>query len=298
MNTLLWWMIGVLVMVIIVLFIKIHLMRKSAQEIIQAFEEKLNIDSNTLMDISSRDKYMLSLAASINTQLRQLRRQRQRYQQGNMELKDAVTNVAHDLRTPLTAICGYLDLLEGEDKSETVNRYISMISNRTEALKNLTEELFKYSVTLSFHHTSTEKVILNRELEQCLMTFYGTMEQQGISPEINISQTKVERKLNPSAISRILENIISNALKYSEGDFQVIMDENGKMFFINTASSLSSVEVGKLFDRFFTVETGRNSTGLGLSIAKVLTEEMGGHITANYENSKLMISVYFPETPL
>lgn len=298
MEIALWCVIGMLIIIMAVLLIKLHLMRKSAQEIMQSFEERLNIESNTLIDISCRDKHMLRLAAGINTQLRQLRRERQRHQQGDLELKNAVTNIAHDLRTPLTSICGYLDMLEDEDKSATVNRYISMISNRTEALKNLTEELFKYSVTVSFHDTSTETVILNHELEESLIAFYDTMDQRGIHPVISISEIKAERKLNRSAISRVFGNIISNALKYSDGDFEVTMDDNGNITFANTASALSSVEVGKLFDKFFTVETGRNSTGLGLSIAKLLTERMGGRITSDYVNQRLIISVYFSKTNL
>lgn len=84
---------------------------------------------------------MRKLAADINVQLRLLRQERHRYQQGDWELKEAVTNISHDLRTPLTAINGYLDLLEREEKSKNVQRYLSQIENRTEVLKSLTERM-------------------------------------------------------------------------------------------------------------------------------------------------------------
>ena len=105
--------------------------------------EKLITDSNTLIDISSNDKYMRHLANEINIQLRKLQAERRKFQKGDLELKNAVTNISHDLRTPLTAIYGYLDLLEQEEKSETVNRYIAVIRNRTKMLKQLMQ--FKYS---------------------------------------------------------------------------------------------------------------------------------------------------------
>ena len=118
---------GLLMIVILGLAIKIHLMQRSAEEIAVGFAEKLKIDTNTLIDISSRDRYMMALASQINQELRQLNRQRTRYQQGDLELKAAVANISHDLRTPLTAICGYLDLLEQEEKSTAVANYLNII---------------------------------------------------------------------------------------------------------------------------------------------------------------------------
>ena len=134
----LWLFISGLILVIISLFIKIHLLRKSAKEIECSFSERLLTDSNTLIDISSNDKRMRHLANEINIQLRKLRDERRKFQLGDLEVKAAMTNISHDLRTPLTAICGYLDLLEQEEKSETVNRYTAVIRNRTEMLKQLT----------------------------------------------------------------------------------------------------------------------------------------------------------------
>ena len=114
MNHLLLIIIGILLLIIFALSAKIYFLRKSTQEIAEAFRDRLTADTNTLIDISSRDPYMRKLASEINIQLRLLRKERHRYQQGDLELKEAVTNISHDLRTPLTAISGYLDLLERE----------------------------------------------------------------------------------------------------------------------------------------------------------------------------------------
>ena len=283
--------IGILLLVIFVLCAKIYLLRKSAREISEAFKDRLTADTNTLIDISSSDPYMRKLAAEINTQLRLLRRERHRYQQGDLELKEAVTNISHDLRTPLTAINGYLDLLEHEEKSETVQRYLLQIQNRTEVLKNLTEELFRYSVVTSSQELKTERMDVVRALEESLLSFYAVMQEKGIQPEIDLPQEPVYRELDAGAVSRIFSNIISNALKYSDGDLSVAMSEDGRITFTNTAPNLNAVAVGRLFDRFYTVEASRNSTGLGLSIAKVLIERMGGSISAQFQDEQLNITI-------
>ncbi len=294
MEVVLWCIISILVSVILVLLIKIYLLRKGAKEIADAFAEKLITDTNTLIDISTRDSHMRELAITINEQLRLLRKQRHKYLNGDRELKEAVTNISHDLRTPLTAICGYMDLLEREEKSEAVTRYLSLIGNRTEALKQLTEELFRYSVILSTQEDmELENVYVNSVLEESIVGFYGALTERGITPVISITEKRIEKRLNKAGLSRVFGNILNNALKYSDGDLEIVMHDDGQIIFSNSASSLNEVQVGKLFDRFFTVEAARNSNGLGLSIAKSLVEYMGGSISAQYADSILSIIIRF-----
>lgn len=291
---LLWALLGLSIIIIFILATKVSLLQKSTREICDAFSDRLTMDTNTLIDISSRDQYMRQLVASINDQLRLLRRQRQQYLNGDRELKEAVTNISHDLRTPLTAICGYLDLLEQEEKSENVTRYLTYIDNRTQALKQLTEELFRYSVIISADEAmAMESVSLNAVLEESIAAFYAALSERGITPLIHIPEKTVTRQLNKAALSRVLGNILNNALKYSDGDLEIEMKDTGSITFTNTASRLDEVQVGKLFDRFFTVEAARHSTGLGLAISKTLVEQMNGEITADYKNGRISVSISF-----
>ena len=285
--------IGILLLIIFALVTKVYFLHKSAQEIAEAFRDRLTADTNTLIDISTRDPYMRKLAADINMQLRLLRKQRHKYLTGDRELKEAVTNISHDLRTPLTAICGYLDLLEREEKSEDTARYLSLIENRVEAMKQLTEELFRYSVILSTGELVLETVCVNGVLEESIAAFYGALTSRDIQPEIHITENRIERQLNREALGRVFSNILNNALKYSDGDLAITLRDDGDIIFSNTASGLNEVQVGKLFDRFFTVEAARNSNGLGLSIAKTLVEQMGGFILAELEDKKLNIRIQF-----
>ena len=107
-------------------------------------------------------------------------------------------------------------------------------------------------------------------------------------------EEKIVRSLDAAALRRIFDNILSNAVKYSDGVLTVVLTPDGTVTFSNRASALSRVEAARLFDRFYTVETARNSTGLGLSIAKLLTEKMGGTITAEYKNERLYIRIAVP----
>ena len=288
-----WILCGVLVIIVVILATKIRIMQKSMNEICACMTEHLSSDTNQLITVSSSDKHVRNLASEIARQLTELRRQRRQYIHGDRELKEAVTNISHDLRTPLTAICGYLDLLEAEEMTDNTRRYVEQIANRTEALKALTEELFRYSVISSVSDLNYENVNVGRVLEDTLISFYGSFEQKHIKPQIAIPEEAVCRALDKSALSRIFGNIIGNAIKYSDGDFEVTMTESGEITFSNTASELSSVDVGKLFDRFYTVDSARKSTGLGLSIAKLLTERMGGSISAEYKEHVLSITLLF-----
>lgn len=297
MEMYLWILVIIMAVIIIALFVKIHFLQKAAKEIDIAFTERLITDTNTLIDISSNDRYIRHLANTINKQLRILRAERHKFQQGDIELKDAITNISHDLRTPLTAICGYLDLLEKEEKSETVEQYIEIIKNRSEMMVSLTEELFRYSVILSTrNHIAREAIAINNVLEESIAAFYSGLSERNIIPNIKMPEEKIIRMLDRAALSRVFSNVMNNVVKYSDGDLDITLYKTGEIVFTNTASGLNEIQVGKLFDRFFTVEAGRKSTGLGLAIAKNLVEQMDGTIAARYDNNRLSISIVFSET--
>ncbi|WP_312940743.1 HAMP domain-containing sensor histidine kinase [Oscillibacter sp.] len=285
---------AILAFAVTVLILKVVLLHRTADEIRAELAARLDTDTNTLITVSCGDRHMRRLAADLNAQLRLLRKERRRLQSGDLELKEAVTNISHDLRTPLTAICGYLELLKQEEKSEGASRYLTVIENRTEAMKQLTEELFRYSfITSSTNGIKYEDVIMNSVLEESVSAYYAALKNSGITPVITMPECKIQRRLDRRALARIFGNIISNAVKYSDGDLEITLSEDGAIDFTNSASQLDEIQVGKLFDRFYTVEDAKKSTGLGLSIAKTLAEQMNGTISARYYRGKLNIHVAF-----
>lgn len=284
-----WVLAAGLALVALGLGIKVALLRHGIKALRQDLVERRGQDTNTLLSLPCRDRELRRLASALNQELRALRQERLRYQQGDKELKEAVVNISHDLRTPLTAISGYLQLLQGQDLPPDTRRYLEQIESRTESMKRLTEELFRYSVVVSEENLAREPVDLRRAVEEALLSFYGALEGRGIEPQVRLPEEKVERLLDPAAVNRVLGNILTNALKYSAGDLEVTLEESGRLTFSNSAPGLDPVAAGRLFDRFYTVEAARNSTGLGLSIAKELTQRMGGSIGAELHGGTLTV---------
>lgn len=292
------WMVpvGSLLFAALLVFLQRFSLRRAMKEVAEELTEKLQTDTNTRISVSSGDRGVRTLAAQINEQLQTLREERLKLQHGDAELKAAVTNISHDLRTPLTAISGYLDLLEQEPLSDKGGRYLAIIRERTDAMCRLTEELFQYSMMNgAAENLHTETVSLNDILEQSLAGFYGIFSERGMTPDIQMPEEKTLRQLDRAALRRIFDNILSNAAKYSDGDLRVRLTSDGTVTFENSAGDLSCVQTERLFDRFFTVKTAGGSTGLGLSIAKRLTEKMGGGMAAEYQAGRLKIYVRFPK---
>ena len=290
-----WILCGALAVLVLLLLLRLAGLQKSLDELREFFAQNITEESNGLIRLSSRDPHIRRCAAELNRTLRELREQRHRYLSGDRELKNAVINVSHDLRTPLTAICGYQELLEREELPPDAARYVAVIGERAEAMRSLCEELFRYSLVSSDEGQLHPEVLsLNAALQESLAAAYTMLKERGIIPEISLPPTEVQRTLDRAALLRVFSNLLSNAAKYSDGDLHVTLSGNGTIRFENTASSLSEVEVGRLFDRFFTVDSARKSTGLGLAISRTLVERMGGSISASLIDSRLSIELSFP----
>lgn len=290
-----WAAAAVLAAVAIVLGVKVWLLRRGAKALRLDLAQKLREDTNTLLSLPCRDKELRRLASSLNEELRLLRKERLRYQQGDRELKEAVVNVSHDLRTPLTALSGYVELLKGEHLSPAGQRYLSQIEDRAQAMKAMTEELFRYSLAAEETALTLEPVDLRAAVEEALLSFYGAFQQKGVVPQLSLPQGPVTRQLDKAALSRVLGNILTNALKYSPGELAVALSPAGVLTFSNPAPGLDPVSAGRLFHRFYTVESSAQSTGLGLSIARELTQRLGGTISARWESGRLQVELTFPE---
>lgn len=308
-----WILCGILLLTNLLLLYWVHSLHSGIEDICSQFDQRLREDTNNLIYVSSQDPHVRRLAAQLCIQLELLRRQRNRYETGDQELKETISNISHDLRTPLTAISGYLELLEREaqsgdpyqaisqdqmtsaDQVTSRNRYLLQIRNRTEAMKKLTEQLFAYSLSISLPSQQSEELTLNNVLEESLAGCYAQLTAAGIVPQIQMPETPVRRTLDRGSLERIFNNILGNVVKYSAGDLTVCLSSDGEITFSNSAPILTPFMVERLFDRYYTVETARHSTGLGLSIAKVLTEHMEGTIAAFYREGQLTVRLKFPK---
>lgn len=302
-----WFIISIILFVIcMILIIKIYLNNKDIKKIGENLEEILTNDTNNLITVSTSNKQIKKVAGKLNTELKKLRKVKIQYENGSEELKRTITNISHDMRTPLTAISGYIELMENNIEAEEVNnskskiirreenkqKYLKIIKRKTSELIELTEQLFKFSTTMdTLWKIDKENCCINEILEEILAEYYSIFKKKNIVPEINICNEMIYKNLNKNSLIRIFENILSNMIKYSDGDFKIKLERSGKIIFSNKAKKLDTTTVQKIFDRYFTVENANNVTGVGLSIAKQLVEINKGNIIAKYMDGNLVIEV-------
>ena len=287
-------LLGISIAVILILTVKLILMKRSLRAMAKDFREITKTDTNAVLSVSSRDKDVRLLAKELNDTIKDVRKAYLRYNEGDMEMKMSITNISHDLRTPLTAILGRIELLRDADKSDEVREALDIIENRARYMKDLTEELFEYSVILSSDEEPIkEEILINQLLEDSLLNHYAALTRAGLDVEVDITEEKIVRKVNKKQIDRIFSNLMSNAIKYSDGDLKITLTDDAKVTFSNKAHNLSKLEVEKLFNRFYTVESARNSTGLGLAIARKFMVENGGNVEAKYEDGRLSLILLF-----
>ena len=294
-----WFIISIILFVIcMILIIKIYLNNKDIKKIGENLEEILTNDTNNLITVSTSNKQIKKVAGKLNTELKKLRKVKIQYENGSEELKRTITNISHDMRTPLTAISGYIELMENNIEAEEVNnskskiirreenkqKYLKIIKRKTSELIELTEQLFKFSTTMD---------TLWKIDKEILAEYYSILKKKNIVPEINICNEMIYKNLNKNSLIRIFENILSNMIKYSDGNFKIKLERSGKIIFSNKAKKLDTTTVQKIFDRYFTVENANNVTGVGLSIAKQLVEINEGKISAKYMDGNLVIEVQF-----
>ena len=277
----------------ILLVLKIIIMKNEINNIGKSISSIINADTNNLITISSNDSDLKKMANVLNKSLKELRQLQLEYKNGNQELKSSITNISHDLRTPLTAIRGYLDLMNNNLTQKQL-KYLKIIDGKVNDLTELTEQLFDFSKSIDIkNEIKRENICINDILEDSIASFYSLFKKYSITPNINICNGKVIRLLNENMVKRIFENIISNAIKYSERDFNVQMFDDGTIEFSNKTDKLDQISLEKIFDRYYTVRNAKKSSGIGLSIAKQLVDLSNGTIKAKYINNKLIIQVKF-----
>lgn len=282
-----------------VLILKITILKGSIRQIRREFKERDELNSSAKIGISFRDADLCGLTDDLNKTLEKMRKKYNLYVQGDSEVKQTIGNASHDLRTPLTAIIGYLELAKGKMQAgEDITSYLDIIENRARYMKELTDELFEFSGIIGDNdreELQTEEIEINRVLEDSIIDYYSVLSENGIEPLVEITEEPVVRFLNRHALERIFANLLNNAVKYSQGDLKITLAGSGEITFENYAPELTEIQVQQLFDRFYTVRTGRNSTGLGLAIARNLVTRLDGTIDAKHIEKKLVIRISFPK---
>lgn len=211
------------------------------------------------------------------------------------ELRETMANLSHDIRTPLTSLEGYFYLLRENYSPEEQSRYMEIMEERIGRLREMLEELFMYTkIQDEEYHLGLEMVSLTKLTQQSVLSFYEELKKSGIEPEIAMPEHNIVIEGNEAAVSRVLQNIIKNALEHSAGDLMLrLYEREGQIFFVcsNHVTHPEDIEIEQVFKRFYRADAARTrtSTGLGLPIARGLMEKMNGELTAALEENRFII---------
>lgn len=294
--------IGVIILSLALFFLMIkHLMlKKQIKNISRQLDLLSQGKTEKMLDISLIDRDLEKLAGTLNCYY-----DRQRYSvacalRHEEHLKESIVNISHDLRTPLTVIIGHLQMLEKTELSGGQMRRVETALHKAKKMKDLIGAFYDLSI-IDFDHTEPQKEEIN--LTNMLIDFLTEsaplFERKHIQPEIMLPDTSVFIYSDRNMVERILQNLLTNAVRYSSGNIQIRLCKSEErrvtLYMDNSVWNAEKLDVNRLFERFYTGDSSRHSesTGLGLAIVKILVEKIGGSISANAQSDMLSIQLIF-----
>ena len=285
-------LIGIIIVLIAIIIGYKREFKRINKEITNNLDEYVNIKTKSV------DKDVENLVQSINLIFDSKQKVVSEKKKSEDELRASITNMSHDLRTPLTSIMGYLQMIKSEKSSETDKKeYMDIVEKRTKSLQQLISSFYDLSrIEGNEYKFNYKKVNLSNILCENIALFYNDFINNNIEPVIEIEEGIKEIISDERAITRIFSNLIGNMIKHGENFVKITLKQENDMIiteFINKATGLTEENVDKLFDRFYTVDNSRSNknTGLGLYITRILVEKLGHNIKANLKGDNLVISI-------
>jgi len=243
----------------------------------ETFDKNISELCNTVNDILNKQKKIIISS-----------------EKSNREFRQAITNISHDLRTPLTSAIGYIQMFKsGSTPDDKKREYLDIIENRLKSLSSLMNNLFEYTQIVEGKVAQNiEKINICNILRDTVSEYYGDFTSKNFSVEINIPEVPVYILYDANYFKRAVQNLIQNVLAHGIEYFKLTVDGT-KIIFQNKVSNAGEIEADRLFDRFYTADLSRssNTTGLGLAIVKEIVQNMGGEISACVENDMLSIRI-------
>lgn len=282
-----------------VLLFLVLLQRREISSMTRQLRDIKSQETNALLHSDGSGKAYADLINEINALLREMHQSRMRYQQKNHALEQMMTNISHDLRTPLTSAMGYIQLIQDSNLTEEEKRRaLAVIEKRLLRLEELINSFFEFSKIIS-NEKPPERAELNliAVLEEAIAHYYDDYCAQNREIMFRCSQHKLTLRSNKNMLLRIFDNLIGNALKHGSGTLTVSV-EDGEAVHIRFENQLldADVDTERIFEEFYTTDISRTkgNTGLGLAIVKQFTEMLGGSVAAQHENGVFSLTVVLP----
>ena len=286
----------ILIIVIIILLTYLFLYHNEVKHISKEIDNIKDLDSNTLIHSKYNLKNINNLIYKINNLLTESKNIKIDYGNKNKSLMKMMTNISHDLRTPLTSALGYIDIILKSDLSEEEKKKdLITIEKRLRRLEELISSFFEFSKIISTNkRPALEKINLTSVLEESVIVFYDDYKKNNREILLDCNQRKIIINSNKMLLTRIFENLIGNAYKHSNSDLIIKVEKLNKVKIIFSNELLDDdVDVDKIFDEFYTVDISRTKegTGLGLAIAKEFTRQLNGKIYAEKRKGQFKIII-------
>lgn len=292
----------IVVLVILIAFILCYVFLEKAE--IKRLKKELDFimsnDTNRILHTEFNSKELKEFVSAVNMYLSEIQKRKTEIEHKNNNLMVMMRNISHDLRTPLTSAAGYTDLILNSDLTEDEKICeMKIVEARLKRLTELVDSFFEFSKILTTNKKiELETVNLIGILEECIGNFYEDYKKENREVDFITSNNKISISTNRTMLSRIFENLISNALKYGSGNLTIeVISENADVIRISFTNRIidKDLDTGRIFDDFYTTDISRTkgSTGLGLAIAKEFTEQLNGNIEAHIEDDKLVIDTTF-----
>ncbi|MFO1446132.1 HAMP domain-containing histidine kinase [Bacillus sp. Bva_UNVM-123] len=291
-------MVVVVLTSIVILFIVYHvILQRQLHNMNKQLDKRLAKNTRQPLSIELFNKELSNLAINMNKCLKVEENLRLNSIREEKRFKELIAYISHDLRTPLAAIKGYQQLIEKEGLSEEQHKKMKTAQKHADELERLIHQFFEYSYLLnSESKPNRERINITNFLMECLVTSIAVFEERKLSVKFE-EQKPIFAFADKEMLTRIIQNLISNCTAHSSGDIvvQVIAEETAVISFRNPLSNPSEVDIGHLFDCFYTADKARSkTTGLGLTIVKELAEQMGGQAKAILQENMLEIRVELP----
>lgn len=294
-----------LLLITILLFVYIFLINRQLREISRELLLTRNESYNRQLTVSLMNRNLTRLAVEINRNLDYQKQLKLKSEQAELELKQSVSDIAHDLRTPLTVIKGNLQMLDQSGfVSESGRKHLKICREKTDVLRTMVDDFFELSVLESDQTVAQRQAVnMTSVLTRFIVDQEAVIREHDLTPDIAIPERDVIVSADEQMLNRMLGNLLNNVIKYAKGSFRLSMEvqEMGtqavcRILFANEVDSDCGIDVGHLFDRAYRGNQARqgSSAGLGLYIVKLLAKKQGAEVMAVQEGNELQLLVCFP----
>ena len=291
--------IGILAGIIILQSIIIWKYQRQVKDICRQLAFLMKHDSNMLIHREFGLGGIGMLSDRLNDLLELRRKEKRYYQEKETLIADTYTNLSHDIRTPLTSLDGYFQLMEACENVEEQRRYLNIIHERIHSLNEMLEELFMFTKLKNESYSlELTPCCINRILKETVFSYYDDWVRREIQPDIQITEEQLYIDGNKQGLSRIIQNVIKNGLDHGEKKIRIVLkrEQNRAVLRIsNQVTASEQIDIEHVFDRFYKADAARSktSTGLGLSIAREFVRRMNGEIGAKIEENEFIVEMSF-----